>query len=651
MPAPSFRGNEKNSQLDSLTAETLDPEQLDGETSLLLYPNATLNLKSRGVSGCRYELPQAEGLVPDARLCRLPYREYYWAVTRAGHGKKPLLSIHTLYQRKTSWPASSESTLASRPANKYRRTSDADLQRPAGRNEDDRVTPRVRKTYRPAEPIAINPLLLVDASSLDTTTAQTLSPDSSDDEDPIRSPSPTPAPSVSSPPPPSPVLSEIGMDDDMQEQAAAVAQQQQQQQQAQAAQAVALLLQQQQAQAAQAAAQAAALLLQQQGPVQLFNIAAAAAAPAVPAVANQVFAFPSKDDLVAYRPACMTRNPYLKVPVPQPPPPTDEAGNAPYQQLDVTLPIHYIPTQRAARHWAASYTDSFTGKVGHHIVGVLANGGNHVRNTTFETPLVDQIRTALRVRAPTGMMEIKFPVPASIDGAHVGTDKYGGPISVSILLESDAGAAAILAQGTYGVHTSLRFWVQGYRPTDSEWVVAQHDLIGSTDDPTDIEAWARAGLIDTAFHNADTYRELDQATQALGGPGPQRVFDALNTIHAQFLPHATTPVVVYYMEPVSTVPEVQERVSRALRKLEYTSGEYGFRPRSRGNASECMLCKSAQQPTFLCPYADKNVTAGASGWWGPPAQLSELPTDHPLYPADGGNNNDGSSGRGGRGLG
>ncbi|KAJ7053942.1 hypothetical protein C8F01DRAFT_1165399 [Mycena amicta] len=294
------------------------------------------------------------------------------------------------------------------------------------------------------------------------------------------------------------------------------------------------------------------------------------------------------------------------------------------------------------------------GKTGNHIVGILANGGNHVRNTTFEIPLVDQIRTALRVRAPVGAMEIKFPVPASIDGAHVGNDKYGGPISVSILVEDNIGTAGILAQGTYGVNTSLGFWVQQYDLADQEWVVGQHNLVGSRDDPADIEAWARAGLIHAAFHNADAYRELDQATQALDGPAPQRVFNALNALHARFLPHPSTPVVTFYIEPVSTVPEVQERVSRALRKLGFTSGEYGFNPRSGGNASECMLCKSAEHPTFLCPYADSNVAIGSAGgtrWWGPPAQLSELSTDHPLYPAGGGNNNDGSSEHVGRGRG
>ncbi|KAJ7048902.1 hypothetical protein C8F01DRAFT_1121230 [Mycena amicta] len=349
----------------------------------------------------------------------------------------------------------------------------------------------------------------------------------------------------------------------------------------------------------------------------------------------------------------MARNPYFQTVTPQDPPPADEAGNPPYQQLDPSIPRHYVPTARATRFWATSYTQSFLGKGGNHLIAVLANGGNHVRNTTYDTPLLDQLRVALRVRAPTENLEIKFPVPASIDGENVGNDKYGGPISVSVLAESDEGARAILAQGTYGVHTALGFWVQRYEPNDAEWVIGHHDLIGSPDDPEDVEAWARAGFVRAAFTDTDTYRELDQATQAKGGLGPKRVFDVVNTVHARLVHHpSTTPVVVFFMDPLEG--ELQERVSKVMRRLQFSAGEYGFRPRSSGKPSECMLCKSAQHPTFLCPYAAKNASAhsvASPGWWGPPAQLSELPHDHLLFPTNGGNNDDGSAQHANRGRG
>ncbi|KAJ7686902.1 hypothetical protein B0H17DRAFT_1136572 [Mycena rosella] len=425
------------------------------------------------------------------------------------------------------------------PNKLQRRNSGADVDRPADPNTDPRETPRVRKLYKDRDPISIDALVLAGASTLNTTTAATFTPESSDDETDVPS-----APSFS-PPPHSPTHSDTSMDD----------------------------------------------------------------APLV-----ILFSLPSKKDLAAHKPACVADNPYFKFQA-------DEEGNAPYKQLNnIDTPTHYVLTPRAERHWAASYTEAFVEKTGNHLIGIIANGGNHIRNTLFDTPFVDQIRKAIRVRAPIGNIE------------------FGSPISVSILIENDIGASGVLAQATYGVHPALRFWVQEYKPEDAKWVIGQHDLVGSPgDDTAAIEAQACAGLVHEGFNNTDTYREVEQTTQALGGASPKRIFDALNTMHAQYIPHPTLPIMVYYMKPISKVLEVQERVAWALRRLKFTSGEYGFRPRSKG------MCAVQERATPNLP----NVIPGDSthaGWWGSAAQLSELAPDHPLYPTDGGNNNNRLSG-------
>ncbi|KAJ7732989.1 hypothetical protein B0H16DRAFT_1468285 [Mycena metata] len=461
---------------------------------------------------------------------------------------------------------SPRSTLASQPrANKLqRRNSDADVDRPADRNTDPRETPRVRKSYQPSGQVSIHALVLAGPSALNTTTADTFSPESSDDEIdlPARSPSPTPAPSTSalSPPPHSPAQSDMSLEDDeMNGQPPVVP-------------------------LAPAPPVVQPLLPPQQqipaAPAPQFNAAPAPAGPVQPANAAQAFVLPSEAALVAHRPPCRADNPYLKFPAVQPPPP-----------LNPEMPAHYVPTSRAARHWSPAFTKRFEEKAGKHLIGILANGGNHLRNTQFDTPLLDQAKAAIRVRALTDDIEVKFPVPVSLDGIQVSTDKYGGPIALSIIIDTPANAAGPLAQGTYGG-------------------APLPGILGALNDPTDIVAWARAGFVLKAIEDPDAFREVDQATQALGGDSRQRVFDALNTIHAEFLPHKDRPVVVFYMKLISAVPKVQERVAQALRRLEFTSGEYGFRPRSKGNPSECVLCKMSNHPTFLCRYSDSNIVPG-----------------------------------------
>src|SRR6185312_7548579 len=41
--------------------------------------------------------------------------------------------------------------------------------------------------------------------------------------------------------------------------------------------------------------------------------------------------------------------------------------------------------------------------------------------------------------------------------------------------------------------------------------------------------------------------------------------------------------------------------------------------------------KTCEHPSYACRYADGN-NADGEGWWGPPAQLADLPDDHPLNP-------------------
>ncbi|KAJ7692008.1 hypothetical protein B0H16DRAFT_1654035, partial [Mycena metata] len=209
----------------------------------------------------------------------------------------------------------------------------------------------------------------------------------------------------------------------------------------------------------------------------------------------------------------------------------------------------------------------------------------------------------------------------------VSGNKYGGPTSYLLFVEDAAGAAAIDKQSTFGVHTAFGCWMHEYEKNAdvSNWVVAHLDITGSVKDPAQVAAWARAGMMRTAFNHGPSFHKLDQQTQSKGGPASQRVFDALNTIHAEVLPHPTSPVVTIYMEPVTDDPGEQERLYTILRKLNFAAGSYGFRSRSHnGHPTECALCKSGAHPSFLCPYNDTNV-----GWWGPPAQLSDLNPAHP----------------------
>jgi hypothetical protein len=211
-------------------------------------------------------------------------------------------------------------------------------------------------------------------------------------------------------------------------------------------------------------------------------------------------------------------------------------------------------------------------------------------------------------------------------------------------VSDDAGAAAITAQKTFGVHSGLGFWAHDFDANANVviWCFGHFDMVVPGGDPADIEANTCGGFIRAAYEDGPIYRRLDQATQAKGGDAKRRVFEVLNSVHFKLLPHPEKPVVVGYIEPVTTNAAEQEELNSLLRRLTFYAGNYGFTTRSPlGHTPECALCKTADHPAFLCPYSKPEL-----GWWGPPAQLSELPPENPLYIGGGGGNNDGGGGRG-----
>ncbi|KAJ7153310.1 hypothetical protein C8R46DRAFT_473890 [Mycena filopes] len=352
--------------------------------------------------------------------------------------------------------------------------------------------------------------------------------------------------------------------------------------------------------------------------------------------------------MAAHVPAACAFNPHLQVRAQQPPPAVDADGRAHYEQFNPLFRPHIQTNTRAERGIASTHLESWKASPYHQIFLTMAVGGNQLFNQVdFEIPLEEKIIAAFRTLAPNGVITVETPAPVSMEkNEDAATDKYGGATSFLATVEDAAGAAAICGQQVFGLDTCTGFWAHD-RVANSPtrvWVIAHHNIVRTSGTKADIEGYARAGIIRAAYNSREAYLTLDQQTASAGGPASQRVFNALDTIHCEYIAHPETPVIITYMQPVGSEQE-QERFSQIVRKLNFTAGRYGFQSRSpMGYNKECVLCKGAEHPSFLCPYAESNI-----GWWGPPAQLSELPTGHPLLKLKR-RNNDQGGGRGGRGY-
>ncbi|KAJ7879859.1 hypothetical protein B0H13DRAFT_2345857 [Mycena leptocephala] len=233
------------------------------------------------------------------------------------------------------------------------------------------------------------------------------------------------------------------------------------------------------------------------------------------------FAMPEEEEIAAEVPSAQGENLYLKQLPPQPGLPIDaDLGRASFQHSAGQFPAHIITNTAALAAIAPQQLKGHMKKPGHKFVAVVANGGNFVLNDT-----------------PHGIpleLEVTNTIPDP-DLFHGG--KYGGPRSMLVLVEDDAGAATISGQTACGVHEAFGCWLHDIDANKNvrKWPVGFWGLatIPRNTLAADIEASTRGAFL----------------TQADGGDPRRRVFDALNTIHFQYLPHHEKPVVAYLKPP------------------------------------------------------------------------------------------------------
>ncbi|KAJ7029738.1 hypothetical protein C8F04DRAFT_1368811 [Mycena alexandri] len=341
-------------------------------------------------------------------------------------------------------------------------------------------------------------------------------------------------------------------------------------------------------------------------PVVGAGAAQAQAPPVIPIFnvpAPATFVLPDEDTLAAHTPPAAMRNPHLQAHAPQPAPPVDADGRTHFQQLDIRLCPHVRTNTQLEESIADTHLVAWKASPHHQIYLTIANGGNQLFNQVdFEDPLEDKFLGAFRTLAPDGVITVEAPVSAGLEGANINGNKFGGPSTFLVTVESDAGANAICAQHVFRLDPTAGGWVHNRMANAGVriWTLSHHNIKGRGT-KQEIEAAGRVGIIRTAFKSREAYLTVDQQTASRGGPADQRIFDALNTIHCEYVPHKETPVLVTYMEPIGSEQE-HERLAQILHKLNFVAKKFGFQSRSpTGLAKECVLCKGSEHPSFNCP--------------------------------------------------
>ncbi|KAJ7470218.1 hypothetical protein B0H11DRAFT_1920029 [Mycena galericulata] len=563
------------------------------------------------------------------------------------------------------------STLASHKAPK---TKEGAIQLPADRNASPRETPRVRKIYRPTAHPSITPFDVAGPSTLETSTSEIFTPNSDDesdsepDEDRLSRPlpfytsifggrsrtaSPTPSVPAQSPPPHSPADStmsdpDVNMDGSGSHTGGAAS--------------IHQVIPPPNGSAANGgatnsgngdaanngAAGGSAANGGAAGGDAANGGAAGGDAPHNPAL-NPVpqppppFALPTVQALAAEIPAARARDPHLQYLASQATPPINtEINHAIFQHNAGQFRNQVITNTRLLSGFAPTQLTDFNDSPYHKFALNVADGGDHVLSRVqFETPLDTQIEAIFHTLAPTSVIIVRLPLP---DPDADTSNKYGGPSSILAEVEDDTGAAAIAAQMAFGIHPGLAFWAHDLDANRATrvWAFGHYDMVRPNGDPADVEAKACTACILAAYTNTPIYRLVDQFTQVKGGDPRQRVFDGLNTIHFELLRNPQhpekPPVVIGYMEPLTTNEAEQEELYSLLRRLDFYAG-----PATVTGPS----VHTARAPT-IPPSTACTQCPNSGGGARLPNSLNS-PPDNPLYPGPSGGSGSNNGGGGNRG--
>ncbi|KAJ6614191.1 hypothetical protein B0H10DRAFT_1950839 [Mycena sp. CBHHK59/15] len=169
------------------------------------------------------------------------------------------------------------------------------------------------------------------------------------------------------------------------------------------------------------------------------------------------FVLPSARTLADVIAAAHSQNPHLQLQPAQAALPINPKLNLMLFQQNVgTFPSHIITNAQLMRDITPTQLANFEESPHHKFALSVTNGSDHALfRVAYETPLDAQVETVLHTLSPYGALKVRLPL-ADPNSARI--NKYGGPSSIMVEVGNNAGAAAIRAQTTFGVHPGVAFW-------------------------------------------------------------------------------------------------------------------------------------------------------------------------------------------------
>ncbi|KAJ7711279.1 hypothetical protein B0H16DRAFT_1480463 [Mycena metata] len=231
-------------------------------------------------------------------------------------------------------------------------------------------------------------------------------------------------------------------------------------------------------------------------------------------------------------------------------------------------------------------------------------------------------------------IHILRPQPKVVQTGNWNAEKYMAPGIFFMRSDDPAVIAQVAAHQTLAMHRDLAVHAVRIDPSVVSWVMGLWRPVSCTISPLVLLQHARVAFGKKFITNAPTVTALGQATQGtLTGTAAERALRVAKSVDAQWVVHATDPLIIIYMQPPTTDQAAWEHIKVTMRGAILAHETFAFTPLSDDPhiPPHCVICKYDTHIAYLCPFTKGEYDADAAPgdvaaheWWGPPDQISKL---------------------------
>ncbi|KAJ7715324.1 hypothetical protein B0H16DRAFT_1477481 [Mycena metata] len=312
---------------------------------------------------------------------------------------------------------------------------------------------------------------------------------------------------------------------------------------------------------------------------------------------------PSDEAWMAMTPWGKSNNPHRGYAPAQAAPRLLPDGNPPFQRNAGRYNKAVITTPSIFENVDEEFKNAILPAREKYIALIMFNGGQ--RAIIVSKNAIPELLRGLSTLVDPASIHIISPQPAVVQTGNWNRDKYLAPGIFFLRSDDPTVLAQIAAQQTLAMHRDLAVHAVRIEPSLLSLVMGLWRPVSSTLSPLVLLQHARVAFRKKFITNTTTITAVGQATQGtLTGTAAEHALCVAKSVDAQWVAHATDPLIIIYMQPPTTDHAAWEHIKVTMRGAVLVHDTFAFTPLAEDALTPppCVVCKLDTHIAYLCPF-------------------------------------------------